>query len=112
MIIAKEFLFDAAHKLMNHKGKCKNLHGPTYKLRIFIRGEVKKDGFVMDFSELNKIVKEKVLKVSNHNYLNDIIENPTAENIVFWIWNQLKNYIPLCEIWLLETPTPFAVYKE
>ncbi len=112
MIIAKEFMFDAAHKLINYEGKCKNLHGHTYKLRVFIKGEVKKDGFVMDFSELNKIVKEKVLKVLDHNYLNDIIENPTAENIVLWIWIQLKDYIPLYEIWLWETPTSLAVYKE
>ncbi|MCD6102754.1 MAG: 6-carboxytetrahydropterin synthase, partial [Thermotogaceae bacterium] len=34
MLISKEFTFDAAHRLMKYKGKCENLHGHTYKLRV------------------------------------------------------------------------------
>lgn len=112
MIIAKEFVFDAAHRLINHSGKCKNLHGHTYRLRVFVNGEVNNEGFVMDFSELNKVVKENVLNLLDHNYLNNIIENPTAENIVFWIWNQLKNCVSLYEIWLWETPTSLVIYRK
>ena len=41
MVLNKEFKFDTAHLLPNHKGQCKNLHGHTYKLIISCTGEKK-----------------------------------------------------------------------
>ncbi|MEA3379091.1 MAG: 6-carboxytetrahydropterin synthase QueD [Nanoarchaeota archaeon] len=111
MIVVKEFTFDAAHKLINYDGKCKNLHGHTYKIRISIKGQVNKEsGFLMDFGDVKKIVKENVIDIFDHSYINDIIEQPTAENMIIWIWNKLKSLLPLYEIWLWETPTSYVVY--
>lgn len=109
MIIAKEFSFDSAHKLDWHKGKCRNLHGHTYKLQVLIQGELNEQGIVMDFKELDDKVKA-VLEKLDHAYLNSIIKNPTAENLAIFIWDKLKNSLPLYEIKLWETPDSFVVY--
>ncbi len=111
MIIAKLFEFDAAHKLPNHSGKCKNLHGHTYKLEISVSGKINEKGMVIDFHDLDKIVRENVLDILDHSYLNDTIPNPTAENIVLWIWKKLENKIALNKIKLWETQDSCAVYE-
>lgn len=110
MIITKEFLFNAAHKLDNYKGDCAKLHGHTYKLQIAVSGKVDKNGFVIDFKELKKIAEEKAVKELDHAYLNKFIKNPTAENISVWIWNRLSPYLDLYEIKLWETPSSFVTY--
>lgn len=111
MVLCKEFQFDAAHSLPGYKGKCKNLHGHTYKIRVCIKGPVNKEGFVIDFSELKDIVTKKVLDILDHTYLNDIIKQPTAENTAIWIWAQLKDSLPLHEIWVWETPSSFVIFR-
>ena len=63
MLITKEFTFDAAHKLDWHQGKCKNLHGHTYKLQVTVVGELNKNGIVIDFGDLKNIVNNKVIEV-------------------------------------------------
>ncbi|HSX08709.1 MAG TPA: 6-carboxytetrahydropterin synthase QueD [Candidatus Saccharimonadales bacterium] len=111
MIVCKEFTFDSAHKLNNYNGKCANLHGHTYKLQICVKGEIQKNGLVLDFLDIKEVVKKKVLAVLDHKYLNDIIEQPSAENITMWIWEQLHSSLPLIyEITLWETPNSFAKY--
>ena len=111
MLVAKEFTFDAAHKLLNYKGLCANLHGHTYKLQIVLSGPVQKNGMVIDFVDLKKIVTEKVISKLDHKFINKIIKQSTAENISIWIWNQLEKNLPLYEIRLWETPTSFVAYK-
>ena len=111
MIIVKQFRFDSAHKLNWHNGKCKNLHGHTYKLRVAVEGNIKKNGIVIDFYELSTIVKEKIISKLDHTNLNEKMNNPTAENISIWIWNELKPHLNLYEIILWETPDSYAIYK-
>jgi len=111
VLIAKEFTFDAAHKLLKYNGPCANLHGHTYKLQVTLSGPVLKNGMVFDFVALKKIVTEKVISKLDHKFINKIIKQSTAENIVIWIWKQLKKDLPLYEIMLWETPTSFVAYK-
>lgn len=110
MKIIKTFLFDAAHNLPGYKGKCKELHGHTYKLEVGVEGKInKKTGMVFDFAELSKIVKEEVVEVYDHKYLNDFFSNPTAEIMVEVIFKSLKKLIPgICLVRLWETPTSYA----
>ena len=111
MLVTKKFIFDSAHKLKNYKGKCKNLHGHTYVLYVTVRGKIdKKTGMVMDFSEIGKIVEKKVISVLDHNYINKIIKQPTAENILVWIWIRIEKYLKVYKIELWETPDSFATY--
>jgi len=89
--VTKEFTFDAAHHLTKYYGKCERLHGHTYKLRVTVNGEIQENGMVIDFVILKRIVKKHILKHLDHHNLNEIIENPTAENIAQWIWNKLED---------------------
>jgi len=111
MLISKIFKFDSAHKLENYNGKCENLHGHTYKLIVSCSGEVdKKTGMVIDFNELKKIIVEKIISKIDHAYLNDIVKNPTCENMLLWMKEQLKNEPKhkLKKLTLYETETSFC----
>lgn len=117
MFLTKKFTFDSAHKLPNHKGKCKNLHGHTYVLEVTIRGGVdEKTGMVMDFKDIKEVVSELVLEKIDHQYINEIIRVPTAENTAKWIWeilykNFLKYGVKLQAIKLWENPDSYVTYK-
>lgn len=116
MEIYKEFSFDSAHFLprVPDGHKCKNMHGHTYRLRVFIEGAPDPElGWVMDFKELKDVVSI-VIDQLDHKLINDIkgLENPTAENITIWIWDQIKPLLPLLSrIELYETPTTGVIYK-
>lgn len=111
MLIAKEFTFDAAHRLLNYDGPCANLHGHTYKLQIVLSDPVQKNGMVIDFVDLKKIVTERVISKLDHKFINKIIKQSTAENIAIWIWKQVEKNLHLYEIRLWETPTSFVAYR-
>ena len=116
MIIYKQFSFDAAHLLPNvpEGHKCRNLHGHTYHLTVFIEGPLKKpEGWVLDFGDLKSVVNP-ILNKLDHAYLNDIegLENPTAEIIAEWLWNKIKPSIPaLKRIELKETLSCGVIYE-
>ncbi|AKU90985.1 6-carboxytetrahydropterin synthase QueD [Vulgatibacter incomptus] len=108
-----EFLFSAAHRLPFHKGVCFRMHGHNYKLLVTVEREVDPaTGMVMDFEDLRLQVWEHALDRCDHHTLNDFLENPTAENIVVWMWGELAPKIPgLKEIVLFETPEYSVVYR-
>jgi 6-pyruvoyltetrahydropterin/6-carboxytetrahydropterin synthase len=117
MLISKEFKFDSAHNLVNYKGKCENLHGHTYRLRVTLKGEPIEDGMIMDFTKLKQVVEDSVIDKLDHSYLNDIIEQSTAENIAQWIWDELSPKFNLAncslyEIRLWETENSFVTIRE
>jgi 6-pyruvoyltetrahydropterin/6-carboxytetrahydropterin synthase len=91
MFVTREFKFDAAHFLTDYYGKCERMHGHTYKLQVTLEGEIQSNGLVIDFVILKRIVKKYVLDKLDHHLLNDLIDNPTAERIVTWIWKQLED---------------------
>jgi len=70
--ITKQFNFEAGHALYGYDGKCKNVHGHSYKLSVTVSGEPITDntnvkfGMVIDFSDLKKIVKEEIVDVFDH----------------------------------------------
>lgn len=115
MEIYKEFAFDAAHFLPNvpEGHKCKQMHGHTYHLRVYVSGAPDNElGWIIDFKEL----KDRILPLIDlvdHRVMNDVpgLENPTAENITIWFWNKLKPELPgLSRIELKETPTTGVIY--
>ncbi|MBT5016190.1 6-carboxytetrahydropterin synthase QueD [Candidatus Peregrinibacteria bacterium] len=89
MLITKVFTFDAAHKLTDYYGKCERLHGHTYKLEVTVEGPVHKNGMVVDFVLLKRIVKRRVLEKLDHHYLNEVVENPSSERLASFIWGEL-----------------------
>ena len=113
MIVARSFEFQAAHHLPRHPGKCHNMHGHTYRLEVRCEGPVDPEsGMVVDFADLKAVVHELVLDRLDHRLLNDVLENPTAENVAAWIWDRLSAAdLPLEEIRLYETPTCYVVHR-
>jgi 6-pyruvoyltetrahydropterin/6-carboxytetrahydropterin synthase len=108
-----EYSFAAAHRLPRHPARCRNLHGHNYKLQVVLRGEPDAaQGMVLDFGDLDRIVQDRVLSRCDHTSLNDLLENPTAELIATWIWEQLEGHLPgLFEVRLREIPTACVVYR-
>lgn len=89
--ITKSFVFDACHYLPYHDGKCKFMHGHTYHMEISVTDRVLQEtGMVMDFSLLNKAVKEEIIEKFDHGFLNEYIAYPTCEMMVSWIWRKLS----------------------
>jgi 6-pyruvoyltetrahydropterin/6-carboxytetrahydropterin synthase len=70
--ITKQFSFETGHALYGYDGKCKNVHGHSYKLSVTVIGKPISDktnakyGMVIDFSDLKKIVKEDIVNVFDH----------------------------------------------
>jgi 6-pyruvoyltetrahydropterin/6-carboxytetrahydropterin synthase len=116
MKIFKTFTFDSAHFLPNVPDghKCKNIHGHTYSLTVFIEGELEEHlEWVMDFAVIKKVINP-IIKQIDHKLMNEIagLENPTCENIAVWLWNKIKPEIPLLsKIELYETKTSGVVYE-
>jgi 6-pyruvoyltetrahydropterin/6-carboxytetrahydropterin synthase len=102
MKICKEFYFDSSHYLPGYKGKCEQVHGHTYKLEVVVEGKKGKDGMVLDFNVLGKVVNATVLEELDHRNLNEIFDNPTAENIAAWIFKKLKPKISVQSVRLWE----------
>lgn len=120
VLVSKEFTFDSAHHLHCYDGKCKSLHGHTYKLQVVMSGRVDHRGISIDFGDIKRITKQSVIDRLDHKYLNEVLPpmNTTAENMVVWIYEEIQKQlqaeglypdIELEEVRLWETPTSYAV---
>jgi len=108
MKIAKEFNWEMGHRLQYHSGKCRNLHGHSYKMRVELEGEIAENSMLMDYHELTQIVKE-IIEPFDHSFLIDKSDNilnflqennfkivvvpfvSTAENLCKFLANEIKN---------------------
>ncbi|MCL6571863.1 MAG: 6-carboxytetrahydropterin synthase QueD [Bacillus sp. (in: Bacteria)] len=122
VLVSKEFTFDSAHHLHCYEGKCKNLHGHTYKVIFGLSGYVDERGLMVDFGDIKEIWKNEIETFLDHKYLNESLPamNTTAENIVVWIFEKMAEALKTgvrCEkyigarvefVRLYETPTSYA----
>jgi 6-pyruvoyltetrahydropterin/6-carboxytetrahydropterin synthase len=118
--VTKFYDFEMAHALWNYDGLCKNIHGHSYKLYVTVIGEPiddendKKNGMVIDFGDLKRIVKGEIADQLDHSLaiykkaphdklltLDGMYERhfvfdfqPTCENLVVWIVNKIKPMLP------------------
>lgn len=119
--ITKQFSFETGHALFGYDGKCKNVHGHSYKLSVTVIGTPITDrdnvkyGMVIDFTDLKKIVKEEVVdqfdhatvfnKTTPHVELANELEQrghhvilvgyqPTSENMVIDFSEKIKSRLP------------------
>lgn len=113
--LTRRFEFNAAHSLpkVDETHKCKQVHGHNYTVEIAVRGEVDPQyGWVIDFGDLKKAMVP-IIETLDHSYLNEIagLENPTAELIAGWIWDQLKPSISgLYRVSISETAATWCSY--
>ncbi|MGW6146186.1 6-carboxytetrahydropterin synthase QueD [Bacillus mycoides] len=122
VMVSKEFTFDAAHHLHCYEGKCKNLHGHTYKVVFGISGYVNEIGLAIDFGDIKEIWKNEIESYLDHRYLNETLPemNTTAENMVVWIYEKMAEALTKDNreneykgarvefVRLFETPTSYA----
>ncbi|MCK9629171.1 MAG: 6-carboxytetrahydropterin synthase [Bacteroidales bacterium] len=134
--ITKEFRFEGAHALTGYNGKCRHIHGHSYRLYITVKGipisdtTNPKNGMVLDFSDLKKVVNDNIVEIFDHalilkkgavlsSEISEAYENvvvvdfqPTCENLVIYIQGILKDRLPgkvaLQSIRLYETPTSYV----
>ncbi|OYU83723.1 MAG: 6-carboxytetrahydropterin synthase QueD [Flavobacterium sp. BFFFF2] len=119
--ITKQFSFETGHALYGYDGKCKNVHGHSYKLSVTVIGtpindpEHVKHGMVIDFTDLKKMVKEDIVDVFDHatvfnahtphvELAKELMDRghqvllvpyqPTSENMVLDFAEKLKNRLP------------------
>ena len=119
--ITKQFTFETGHALFGYDGKCRNVHGHSYKLSVTVIGTPITDtshvklGMVIDFGDLKKIVKEEIVDEFDHatvfnkntphvelaKELSDRGHNviladyqPTSENMVIDFAAKIKGRLP------------------
>jgi 6-pyruvoyltetrahydropterin/6-carboxytetrahydropterin synthase len=104
--VAVEQSFASAHALRNYKGRCENVHGHNWKVRVVIEGEkLDATGMLVDFLDVKSFMGE-ILDRIDHQFLNEIppfdVINPSAENIAEYFYQQLNGK-------LAETPVPVRI---
>ena len=125
--ITVEKHFDAAHYLRGYQGKCENMHGHRYTVKVKVRAEKLNDiGLAYDFTDLKRHLKD-ILARYDHTCLNDVPPfdkinpstglriNPSAENIAAAIYKALKKKlakesITLNSVEAWETPEQGVAY--
>lgn len=117
-ILTKEIRFEASHRLVYHDGKCRQLHGHSYKLQLHLRGEKlelegPKSHMLIDFAEIKQIVEPLIEDYLDHHYLNETLQcdSPTVEFVARWIYQFLVEEIPLLyAVTLFETNSSWVTY--
>lgn len=110
-----EDTFDAAHALRGYDGPCENLHGHTWKVKVFLQGsELNKIGLLEDFKNIKKCLKT-ILDKFDHTNLNDLDLfqkiNPSSENLSKIIYEKMKkNLNNVSKVTVFESPTTSASY--
>jgi 6-pyruvoyltetrahydropterin/6-carboxytetrahydropterin synthase len=103
--VAVEQTFAAGHALRNYKGKCENVHGHNFKVRVVIEGEkLDETGLLVDFLDV-KAAMQAIIDRLDHVFLNDVapfdVKNPSAENIAEHFFTEMTR--------TLESPVPVRV---
>jgi 6-pyruvoyltetrahydropterin/6-carboxytetrahydropterin synthase len=136
--VTKEFSFEMAHALWNYDGPCRNVHGHSYRLFVTLLGKPleeqdnPKNGMVIDFSELKRIVKGEIVDIFDHAVVisrkfdrektemmsglfgNTVLVDyqPTCENLVSDFAGRIAKLLPdgtsLHSLKLYETTTSYA----
>ena len=114
--------FSAGHALRGYKGKCENVHGHNYKVRVTVAGrELDSVGLLYDFVHLKKVI-QGVISTLDHRFLNDFAPfdtvNPSAENIARHIYGEIsgqmkaiENGAAISSITVWETDVTSATYR-
>ena len=108
--LGMEFYVDYGHLLPGHP-KCGVAHGHTAKVVVELYGEIGRDGMIMDFKEMeNKCWA--ILSQIDHKNLNDLFDRPTSENIVNWIFKELRKNLPITKVSFFEGQGKWCIAEE
>ena len=139
--LTKIFHFEAAHALNGYDGKCRNIHGHSYEMRVTVKGMPlnepgnPKNGMVIDFHDLKQIVNQEVVEKLDHSFIignnmpKDFVEitkknfdkvvelpyQPTTENMLSDFAERIKKHLPqhveLYSVTLQETRDSIAEWR-
>lgn len=137
--LTKVFRFETAHAILGYNGACKNIHGHSYILEVtvcdkyFQQQYIPAPGLLIDFKEIKAIVNNKIVAFFDHylilseaylaeqpqlnkqQQLRVVSWEPTAENMLLFIEETLKNAFPshveLYKLRLFETADSFAEWQ-
>ena len=117
--VSVEETFAAGHALRAYHGKCENVHGHNYRVRLTVAGdELDQAGLLVDFGELKRILRALIEKL-DHRFLNDVPPfdklNPSAENMARYFYQEVARELPggvrVAEVKIWETDTATATYR-
>lgn len=120
--VSVDATFAAAHSLRGYQGKCENLHGHNYKVRLMVEGpQLDEIGLLQDFTLLKQVLRAVVGRL-DHQYLNELPPfdklNPSAENLARFIHDESARDLAgkmrnakLTSVTVWETDTASATYR-
>jgi 6-pyruvoyltetrahydropterin/6-carboxytetrahydropterin synthase len=122
--ISVEETFAAGHALREYHGKCENVHGHNYRVRVTLAGErLNRIGLLVDFVEVKRILRAAIERL-DHQFLNDVAPfdklNPSAENMALYFYEEMnkglgegnhEQPVRVEEVKIWETDTATATYR-
>jgi 6-pyruvoyltetrahydropterin/6-carboxytetrahydropterin synthase len=120
--VSVEETFSAGHALRGYRGKCENVHGHNYRVRVTLEGpELDAIGLLCDFTQLKHALRE-VIGVLDHRFINDLeafrAVNPSAENLAKYFYDEVNRQLTdlppgarVTDVVVWETDTASAQYR-
>jgi 6-pyruvoyltetrahydropterin/6-carboxytetrahydropterin synthase len=120
--VSVEETFSAGHALRGYRGKCENVHGHNYRVRVTLEGpQLDAIGLLVDFTQLKQVIRE-IMGRLDHQFMNDLepfkTVNPSAENVAKYFYDEVirqLNGLPpgarVTDVILWETDTSRAQYR-
>ena len=122
--VSAEQTFAAGHALRGYQGKCENVHGHNYRVRVTLEGEnLNEIGLLVDFVYMKQVMK-RIIEYWDHRFINDLPPfdqiNPTAENMALWFCERMQQELAaggadvparVKEVTIWETDANIATYR-
>ena len=120
--VSVEETFAAAHNLRGYHGKCENLHGHNYRVRVTLEGpQLDSTGLLCDFTEVKQVLR-RVIGGLDHQFINDLepfrTVNPSAENLAKYFYDEVTRRLTglpagarVTDTIVWETDTASAQYR-
>jgi 6-pyruvoyltetrahydropterin/6-carboxytetrahydropterin synthase len=120
--VSVEETFSAGHALRGYRGKCENLHGHNYRVRVTLEGpRLDSIGLLCDFTHLKQVMRG-IIGALDHQFMNDLepfrVVNPSAENMAKYFYDEVARQLKdlpagarIADIVVWETDTTSAKYR-
>jgi 6-pyruvoyltetrahydropterin/6-carboxytetrahydropterin synthase len=120
--VSVEETFSSGHALRGYRGKCENVHGHNYRVRVTVEGpQLDNIGLLVDFTELKRVIRA-ITATLDHQFMNDLepfkTVNPSAENVAKYFFDQVTSQVKnlpagarVTDVIVWETDTSRAQYR-
>jgi 6-pyruvoyltetrahydropterin/6-carboxytetrahydropterin synthase len=120
--VSVEETFSSGHALRGYRGKCENVHGHNYRVRVTLEGpQLDSIGLLVDFTQLKQVMRE-IIGGLDHQFLNDLeafrAVNPSAENLAKYFYDEVDRKLTglpagarITDTIVWETDTSRAQYR-